>query len=562
MKETTEFINKFVYYNPTYSFAYDNAQGLDLSKCVGLLAWTGNSYKTLEELGFEGVKYTYTLPEKYLGGDGTTNQQWFVELNGSVLSINKKNLQAPYTQAIGRTPVVRVDAYVPDSKGNDVMVYSSYVKVRIVEKDLSGDNKNIEVNLPVKETGYASNSNNVYYFTDMGYQDVNNLIYAPAGLTANTFWNYYYYSGYKVTVLGNDSKEIENPQGVSVDVAENWSTTMTSCIKIGTNATVHTENYTVDGQKQYKNVDGKGARYTVTITFKAQPNIVAQDVVITQVFYVKDNVVAYPINPNYEAGTNTVKSKGTLVNDAWSFTMPIADAYKKLNIGTDKAPNYVDIWSYYNVAAGYKVVKAMPAFAINQKPDANKNGVELTASTQGNIRLTEPLAATQKSTDLTYTIVMKNGETKSFPLTVIFQNPFVAASADNGVTINGNSVADVKESVNPYVNVDDLDGKDIYNWIAKSKALVLSDLATKTYKLAAPTVTYAFDKNEQAYKDFVNQLPDGAKIEVDGDGNVKYVSAGASLVPSFTLHVNVTVSFGNISKVVCKVPVKINGSGK
>ena len=577
-KETAAFIEQFVSRNAgvsangNLSFAYDNAQGLDLSKYVVLYAWDGNEFKSLEEMGFHGISYVYSLPENYLGADGTTNQQWFAQLNGSVISINTKNLKAPYTQAIGRKPVVRVDAYMPNPKGGKVMVATGYVKVGIVEKDLSGDNETIDVTMPQVASGYASNGNKPFDIMAMDYKSVNNQIYAPAGVTASTFWSTYNWPNIKVTVLGNDGKEKEVPyisqdyenganiykyNGVNVSLARNnyWEQTTTSLISVATTPSVHTESYVnAKGEPYYKNVDGKGAQYTVTLTFQGQQNKLAKDIVLTQVFYVKDNVVAYPLNPNYDQGNNTVKSKGKLVNNTWTFNMNIADAFK-MN-------NNQNIFQYYNTLKGYQVVASEPSFTINSKPEGNTSGVKYENK---EIYLTSALTAAQKSIQMTYNVKLKNGEEKNFPLNVIFENPFKSASNLKALSINGNSVATVTESLEPSVNVVDLSNAAIYSWIATTKDtpahLGLSKLATETYKLTAPTVAYAFDTKEQAYKDFVGQLPSGASIKVV-DGKVVYESAGASLVPSYTLHVNVTVTFGNISAVVCRIPVQVNGSGK
>ena len=60
-----------------------------------------------------------------------TNQQWFVQLNDGVVEVNKENLTGAYTQAIGRTPIVRVDAYLPSNGGTKQMVASSYIKLSI-----------------------------------------------------------------------------------------------------------------------------------------------------------------------------------------------------------------------------------------------------------------------------------------------------------------------------------------------------------------------------------------------------------------------------------------------
>ncbi len=74
------------------------------------------------------VKYKFSLPEEYLGLDGLTNQNKFAVLDGSVVRVNTEWLGGASLAAVGRTPVVRVDASV-----NGVIVKSAYMKLMITE---------------------------------------------------------------------------------------------------------------------------------------------------------------------------------------------------------------------------------------------------------------------------------------------------------------------------------------------------------------------------------------------------------------------------------------------
>ena len=88
------------------------------------------------------MSYKFSLPEKYLADDTEkTNQQWFVEMTDGVVKVNAKNLATGLTPAIGRTPVVRVDAYLPDNNGTDRMVASAYIKLSISRDDPTVDPK-------------------------------------------------------------------------------------------------------------------------------------------------------------------------------------------------------------------------------------------------------------------------------------------------------------------------------------------------------------------------------------------------------------------------------------
>ncbi|MDE5735079.1 MAG: hypothetical protein K2H83_08080, partial [Duncaniella sp.] len=111
---------------------YNDETGLDLTTIPGL--YVEKKSEWLAKLGFTGMSYKFSLPAEYKSNDSQgTNQQWFVKLvNGTHLVTNAENLKDGLTPAIGRTPVVRVDAFLSDNKGTQRLVASSYIKVEIV----------------------------------------------------------------------------------------------------------------------------------------------------------------------------------------------------------------------------------------------------------------------------------------------------------------------------------------------------------------------------------------------------------------------------------------------
>lgn len=585
-KETSAFINSIVPMNDPVNLYlnYNDPQGLDLSKYVLLKGeYDGMDY-ALAALGFEGLSYEFSLPKEYKATDAAqTNQQWFVELNGSVLSMNSKNLTQGYKPALGRKPVVRVDAYATDNSGNKRMVGSWYIKVQIVDKNTAPSDQPIKVDMATKAYGYTElgvwNDQTGTYASDqtlvnqMSFEAINNDIYGAAGLSAQNFWQFYGNGGWSfnlnVSVLGADNKPITihksdynyqtqwAGQGIYCTVNFQESATTTTQIKVTTDPYVHTENYTVNGQKPYKNVDGKGAQYTVTITIPATNKEVSNDIVITQVFYVKDNFQPYTFNPNYEIGdfngyTDCVITKGKVVNNDWAMQLYMADAFQTITQGGVKK----DLFSYYNTAKGYKGVASEPVFSIDNQPQGNNVDVTYANKT---VALTKILGAQYKYVKMHYTVNLLNGESKNFPMTVVFQNPFKSGDKIDALSINGNAATAQTANAAEKVSIIDIANQGILAWDSKSKALALSKYAQDGYMLEASDVniSYAFDTNDASWKELANVLPAGA-LTVDTNGVVTYKN-NATLAVSYTVYVKVTAEFGDFSQVICRVPVEMKG---
>ncbi|MDE6358795.1 MAG: hypothetical protein K2L29_04255, partial [Duncaniella sp.] len=117
--ETSDFIKQFcgLYSSANATLVYNDEAGLDLNKLPGL--FSTYQWMWLKDLGFNSMSYKFTLPKEYKADDAQgTNQQWFVELTAdNHLVVNKKNLTAGLTPANGRTPVVRVDAFLEAHEG-------------------------------------------------------------------------------------------------------------------------------------------------------------------------------------------------------------------------------------------------------------------------------------------------------------------------------------------------------------------------------------------------------------------------------------------------------------
>lgn len=582
--ETSDFIKSMVSLDDEHNLtmAYDDS--IDLSKYVSLFSNVEKEY--LQTLGFDGISYEYSRPDKYLANDPQkTNQQWFVKLDGSVLSANTDSLVNGLTPAIGRTPVVRVDAFMVGNHGLKKLVASAYIKVLITHDEVVVDpdpKDPVKNELPVQEFGYHALKGSDTLVGHMGWQDVNNYIYGRTGLTSQNFWNYYggasqtyeiNLSVYdaktdKKTVVLNDKKDAILGQsvmvaipdgGVSCQVTLDNRNTTTSDIKINVNNKVKTENtYGEDPA-----FPGKGAHYTVTITIKSNDSFVLGDVVIEQDFFVKEDCKGYEFNPNYYAGTiadggenvDYVITKGKKTADGWRLEMNISEVFKMIDGKS--------IYQYYNTinkvdGIEFKLKRGQTNVALR---DSVINGV-----TTDVVYLTKPLVAASYLAKLYYVETLVNGETCTFNFDVQFNNPFVAGAA-NAIVMDGNAIDAVTAKTAPEVKVVDIQEPTpnaIYNWDAANKKLQLTSVATNNYALkdSQVSVSYAF-KDDNAYKTFVGQLAPGAVFKInENTGEITYDNLGTTLIPTYNLTVVATVTFDDISVVECEIPVTMQGKNK
>lgn len=391
--------------------AYDGS--VDLKNVVALFV----NGKFLSSYGYDGISYNFTLADSYLtGSTDDTNQNYFVTLSGSVLSV--RDDIGGKTQAIGRTPVVYVEALV-----NGNVVAAAYVKVAI--KEAVGNKDGIDVVIPAPADNYnypsvaaplsvgTTNKTNQNVGT-LTWQDINREIYGALGTDADKFnanynqptvtvslpvtWNkgansdVAVYSMTKTTaapaggVAGNWFNS--NLPGLYVDANLNGTpTTTVNPINVWINNKIHTQDGTLAGAVNAKgqsinggkavNIAGPGATYTVTITYAPKNAAFNGPVVITRTFSVTETHEAL-IYSNY-VSNNTVNTHGGLFTNGYLMAFKLTDAFKRGGEGATTADN---IFSWFaagktiNNVAGITITNV----TIPQDADENKLLMALTAS--------------------------------------------------------------------------------------------------------------------------------------------------------------------------------------
>lgn len=566
--ETDAFIKSFVPLTAAdyaTTLVYNSEAGVNLRNIPGLFV-AGKGFLT--DLGFTGISYKFSLPKEYRSDDTQkTNQQDFVTLDGTVLKINTSKLTGALTQAIGRTPVVRIDAFLNNNKGEAKLVASAYIKIQITELEESVEDKDAIPGTisPVKEYEYHDLTDKNTLVGQMPWMDVNNTIYGETGLTSTNFWNYYggeknEYSveistmkGGKKEVLesskvvATDKPYVTNAKGIIVTTLINDGETQTSNIAVDINENILSQN-------SYDNIDGKGAKYTVTVTIPSDNKKVLGDIVLTQVFYVKETCTAYKFNNLYYAGTvdkyaDVVVTKGRInaTTQKWDLSMQISEVFEMI---TNKAGVKENIFEYFDDVNNAKTIE------FSLEPSTQK-GVAYDA-TSNVISLNAPLTTPTLFAGMKYVVTLDNGEKCTFNFNVEFINPFIAGTA-TAVSLNGNTIGAVTAETAPSVVVVEAatPANKVFAWNATTKALGLVAANADKYKVAAPTVAYAFVEDE-AYKAFAGQLDPKSTFKVDpATGVVTLDNQGAQLQNAHNLTVKATVTFADLSVVTVNIPLTI-----
>lgn len=545
-------------------------QGCNLADYVDLYSMTYSKF--LADLDFvmdeEHVSYVFSMPAEYKSDDVQgTNQQDFANCTAEGLfTADTEKWGANPTPVIGRTPIVRVDAFMKDNLGaNNRLIASSYIKVKFVRQiDTPETLDDVTIAMTGQEPAisYQTLTSAQLLVGEMPWSRVNSEIYGRLGLSSDNFWNYFggANNNYEVTLettkagakitLASQTAVADTPcqitgEGIIAEVTLGSGDTQTSNIKVSVNNLVKTQN-------SYTNVDGKGAEYVLTVAIKSNNNKGVSgkpNVFVVQKFYVKDNFKPYALSELYSMEdqtiggvtyTSCVAAKGTAASGRWIQELNISEAFRMIN--------GQDIFGYYNTAAAN-----VTAIRFYLEPDP-QSGVQYNDN-QHRIYLDQAMTTAKKVGKMEYTVDMVNTEFNKAKFNVIFTNPFKAgniAACSLSDLIGGDNV-----NVAPSVNVIDNANATIYSWV--SNALKLSSTAVNTYKLTDPnmvSVRYAF-KQSAEYTNFVSQLAPGSTFAVDANGVVSFNNLGGALQRDYTFTVVATVTFQDIAVVECEIPVTL-----
>lgn len=392
-----EFVTEYVYPTTIPNVITDrNDAELVYTGSIDLntLAWTWakdiDSFHgvMLEDLDIDGLTYEFSKPEEYLGSDKTTNQQDFVELSGSIVTV-KNNA----TAAIGRTPIFLAKALV-----NGTVIATGYIKLDIVSapaEDLADEVLTVPCGtINYQELDAIGRENSAV--NSLAWQTVNDF-YSKYGLTSETFKEHYYSD-----VI--ESKE----EGVKLKehLWSNPTATASGAVEIDMDPTL------IDVVSQL------GKERVATMTFKSKNPKKYPNLVVKFTYTIADNITFPALNTDYlVAGEkNMVEVKGRVEGSTWEMISGIKEHFNEYLTNYQLAPNHSNMYAELPLING--VAQAGAEIVTNATED------KVYIAKKQDIKLIEQLTTTSRDYIVNFNIVLANGEVQTEQYTVRFTTPY------------------------------------------------------------------------------------------------------------------------------------------
>lgn len=516
-----EFVTQYVYPTTKPNVLTDrNDAELVYTGSIDLntLAWTWakdiDSFHgvMLEDLDIDGLTYEFSKPEEYLGSDGVTNQQDFVELSGSIVTV-KNNA----TAAIGRTPIFLAKALV-----NGTVVATGYIKLDIVESAPAED-------LPDEVLTVACGTINYQELDAIGigsavnslaWQTVNDF-YSKYGLTSETFKEHY-----EADVT--ESKE----EGVKLTehLWSNPTATASGAVEIDMDPTL------IDVVSQL------GKERVATMTFKSKDPKKYPNLVVKFTYTIADNITFPALNTDYlVAGEkNMVEVKGRVEGSTWKMISGIKEHFNEYLTNYKLAPNHSKMYTELPLING--VAQAGAEIVGDQDEDAYDQ----------DIQLTQPLTTEYRDYVVYFHIVLANGEQQIMEYKVRFTTPFeVSINEVELKTLASPTTADLAKAIviKGVANEVIYEKGELKAYNAKAYAITNANYFTMEYGLSGSTT--------DSWESF------GKRLTVN-DGIITWNNEGAILQNNKIATSEVTVKAGSIAiiKATGKVTVLSSENSK
>lgn len=553
-KVTSEDLTNFSIINPTEvpEFVFDAANeyptdiddiketdaNLVYTESIDLktLVWTWAKdapNTTLESLNIDGLTYEFSKPEEYLGSDKTTNQQEFVNLDGSVVTVNNYA-----TAAIGRTPIFLAKALV-----NGTVVATGYIKLDIVESAPAADKEDEVLTVACGTINYqkldAISANTKV--NALAWQVVNQF-YSKYGLTAETFHDNY-----------NEPTASDIKTETGVVLTNNWWTNGTATSSDA--ATIDIDPATV------KVVDLLGKEREATITFTSKNKKVYPNVVVKFTYTIADDITFPTLNKDYlVAGEdNMVEVKGRVEtvngNKEWKMISGIKE-------------HFTDYLANYQLATNHtKMYAELPLRVPDEDPFLVQHGAEIVGDKDAyyqDIQLTQPLTTEYRDYVVYFHIVLANGEQQTMEYKVRFTTPFeVSINEVELKTLASPTTADLAKAIVI---------KGVANEVIYEKGALKADNAS-AYAITNASyfgMVYGLSgSTTDSWESFGNRLTisntdDSATTTVNEKGQITWDNEGAILQNDKIATSEVTVTAGTIAviKATGKVTVLSSENSK
>lgn len=449
----------------------------------------------MEDINIDGLTYTFEKPEKYLNEVDNTNQQAFVDLNGSVVTVNN------YTSgATGRTPIFIARAFI-----NGTEIASGYIKLSIGNKvDMAKE----EIVIPCGTIEYSSIGREA--IKELAWEKINEF-YSKHGLNATTFKAHY------------TEKQQPLEDGVTLD-----------CDLLSDDQTSSAAAKLYMDPTQIKVIGLTNEERTAEVLFESDNKKAYPDLVIKFTYKVDDNIDFPELNENYlvPGEKDMVEVKGRIENDTWTMISGIKEHFK-------------DYLSTYKLASNHANMYAeLPLRVEDEDPFLVQHGAEIVLNGEDEVILAkkQDIQLTQELTDksrdyvVNFYIVLANGEKKVMTYKVRFTTPFeVSVNAVELKTLASPTKADLAKAV-------------VIKGVANEVIYEKGALVTKNAEDYAITDASYFSmvyglsgSDSDSWESFGNRLT------IANDGMITWNNEGALLQQDKTATSEVTVTVAKIA---------------
>lgn len=506
---------------------------LELLDYVWATATLNSVKKKFADYGFTDYKFEFSTSTNYAGEDGVTNQNAFVSLSGSKLTV----LQG--TASIDRTPLIKVTL---KSTMNEAVLATGYIKFKIVRqptvtptpKTYTVDGGTINyANLFKGQAVIENNKTDIVVdWTRM------NQIYSELGMSHNQF------------------RAIYNVTPTAVPADEGNGGIVTS-----------TEQPNVDSYAMKYQITPLAKFGTTTVTYTFTPAETALYPVLNFVFTY--NIVKPTLDKTilegyrYNGSSTDIMTQG-MVDTTYKMQLYLGEAFA---FGT---PAYRNVFA---VATANKIDGATHTFQFKPTTPA-QTGAQLTpnaattidgalgtstAPTSGQLMdLTTKLTTPERVYDMQFKTTYPNNETDVFDFKVHFMNPFeikLASPVDFQLIDKVNGTADTE------------DVKDNYIVTFKGKNIVTKGVAETTNTATTVIATDYVDIANASYGLFYKLVPGTQYFTISKAGGndwnkqsvLTWDNVGTQLTSEqnvATVQVTFKSSFAEITKSVDNVTVK------
>lgn len=477
-------------------------ESLDLKDLVWTWAKDINvqtsSKVTLEDLDIDGFTYTFEKPEVYLGTDAKTNQQEFVNLDGSIVTVNDYT-----TAAKGRTPIFIARAFV-----NGTEIAKGYIKIQIVDAE-------------------AVDKEDEVLTVDCGtieYQDIvaGKEIAALSWTEVNKLYSKYGLSAIKFRDIYNDPVPTKDERGVIVN-GDAWMDGQTT-----SSAAYITMNDTV----AVKGMQEAVRTAELTFTTKNNDNTVYPNIVVRFTYTIKDNVTFPALNNDYTIDIdgdgvkdNIVQVKGRMEGNTWTMISSIKEHFANYLEGYTLAKNHTQLYTEL------PIVVPDPT-----DPFLMQHGAEITvgeAKVQ-DIHLTSPLTTDYRDYVVNMNIKRANNEDTTYVYKVRFATPFTITVGNVELeTLAKPTTADLFKTI----VIKGISGEEIFKNGAVTTKAADYNIDNDYFKFEYALTGY----KEDTWESFGNGL------SVDDKGIITWNNKGTTLQRDKKATSKVTVTAGKIA---------------